>query len=177
MATSKETTVQATEVATMQHIDPETINALVAQMVSEQLAIREAEKATVKVVDASIRDKQAVEPAKYLAHYRNDLSPDIQIQMRSINDDGSAGSALRGRYIKFRRGHFFATKEDEVAFIEWLMRTPAFDPTDASRPMGGNPSIYVSDGKDIVACLYCNERFVAGSNAMKSHMRATHGIT
>lgn len=178
MATSKETVVQTQTVTPMNQVDQSAIELMVSQMVAAKLAEQVERSSTSPIVDATHRDAKVARPKNYLEHYRNDVSPDIEIQMRPINDDGTVGSGvLRGRKIRFRRGHFFATKQDEVDFLNWIMSTPVSDPSDPTKILGGQPYIYVSDGKELVACAYCDEPFVAGSNALKSHLRATHGIT
>lgn len=153
------------------------IQELIKSLVAQELSKAKAEQSRGNpVVEASQRGKPVVEPARYLKHYRCDLSPDVTIVARAI-EGGKLGSVLKGKSIKFRRGHFFATTQEEMDQIEWMMTNPAFDPGDTDKVLGGMPSIYEADGKELTSCPYCDEMFVAGSNALKSHLRATHGAS
>ena len=151
------------------------IHALISKAVEDAIAAKSVPQAN-PIVDPSLRSVPYVEPPKYLKHYRNDKSPDIVIVVRSVND-GVLGPVIKGKYIKFRRWHDFALTQEEVDFIEWLMSHPEMDPQNPESVVGGNPSIYEADGKDLVTCPHCDELFVAGSNALKAHMRASHGAS
>lgn len=130
------------------------------------------------IVDATQREKKAFTPERYLKHYRCDVSPEIKIALRRYNPDTDTLEGLaKGKWMSFRRGHFFATTQEEVDQIDWMMRHPSLNPTDSSQVIGGNPTIYEDDGRDLVQCAYCEEVFVSGSNALKSHLRATHGVS
>lgn len=149
---------------------------LVRQQVESALAADKRSRNETPVVEASQRGTGPVTPAKYLKHYRCDVSPDVIIQRRSVNSDGTLGPVMKGERMVFRRGHFFATEQGEVDQLQWMMNHPQFDPLDPSRVIGGNPTIYEDDGRDLIQCLHCTEVFVRGSNAYKSHLRATHNI-
>jgi len=150
------------------------MEATIARIVAEEIAKANLSSKSQPVVEAANREAGYVAPKNYLEHYRNDLSPDVQITVSDVTN-GIKGEPFKGRIIKFRRGHFFATEQYEVDFLEWVMANPLTDPRDSSKIIGGIPSIYKSDGKDIVACPECGEAFVAGSNALKSHRKASHG--
>lgn len=152
---------------------------LIEQQVAEQVAKATAEANLNKsnqIVDATQRDKKAFVPQRYLKHYRCDVSPDITIQVRTYDPERDTLTGVtKGKRMQFRRGHFFATEQSEVDQIEWMMRHPSLDPSGVN-VIGGNPTIYEDDGKDLVKCAYCEEVFVVGSNSLKSHLRATHGV-
>lgn len=170
MATTKETVT--TLGGADQSID---LQALIREQVAAELERVKRESASAPVVLAETRSAPAYEPPKYLKHYRCDTSPDLTI-VRVNMSDGKPNGAMKGKYIKFRRGHFFATEQGEVDQLEWMRQTPPFDPLEPGKVLGGNPSIYEADGKELTPCEHCGELFVAGSNAWKSHLRASHGI-
>lgn len=150
---------------------------LVRQQVEAALAADKRAKNETPVVSAEQRGIAPAQPAKYLKHYRNDVSPDITIQRRQYEPESdSLGAVLKGERMQFRRGHFFATEQGEVDQLDWMMRHPSLDPLNPARVVGGNPNIYEDDGRDLIQCVYCAEPFVRGSNAYKSHLRASHGI-
>lgn len=129
------------------------------------------------IVDATEREQKAIRPDRYLKHYRCDVAPDLNVTARNYNaaEDALEG-VIKGRRIIFRRGHFFATEQWQVDQIEWMMRHSSLDPG-GTVVIGGNPTIYEDDGKDLAKCAYCDEVFVVGSNSFKSHLRATHGVS
>lgn len=157
------------------------LEALIMQRVDQKIAESVAHQNFNQgnpIVDATQRGHKSITPEKYLKHYRCDVSPDMQILRRNYNaEEDKLEGSMKGEWMKFRRGHFFAKTQAEVDQIEWMIRHPQLDPTDSSRVVGGNPTIYEDDGKDLVACAYCGESFVAGSNSLKSHLRATHGVS
>lgn len=161
-------------------LDAIDLEAIIKQRVEQQVAEaveRQSHHQGNPIVDATQRGTKSFTPEKYLKHYRCDVSPDIQILRRNYNaDEDKMTGTVKGEWMKFRRGHFFAKTQEEVDQIEWMIRHPQLDPTDNLRVIGGNPTIYEDDGKDLVACAYCGEAFVAGSNSLKSHLRATHGV-
>lgn len=129
------------------------------------------------VVNAETRTPAAVTPQKFLKHYRCDVSPDMQIQVRGYDRDADKlGAPIKGHWIKFRRGHFFATTQEQVDQLEWMIRHPLFDPAEPGQVIGGNPSIYEDDGQQVTKCQFCDEVFVMGSNSYKAHLRASHGL-
>jgi hypothetical protein len=129
------------------------------------------------IVHAENRGRGEKAPPSYLKHYRCDLSPDVIIVRRVYDPESDRlGGVIKGEYIKFRRGHYFATDQDVVDQIEWLMRNPTNDPRDPARVVGGLPTIYEDDGRDLIKCQFCEEPFVRGSNSYKAHLRATHQV-
>lgn len=181
MATTKEETVKTLN----PNISEEALAALFAgvdikSLVEEQVAKQLADSKTNQsnpVVLSETRTQAAVEPERYLKHYRCDVDPDIQILRADFDPEtGRPGPAFKGQWIKFRRGHFFAKTQAEVDQIEWMRKHPRLDPTDQNRVVGGNPTIYEDDGGNIVRCRECGEPFIAGSNSLVAHMCATHGV-
>lgn len=153
------------------------LEALIAAQVKQAVESQNKSKET-PIVEAESRGTQAHMPTTYIRHYRCDVSPDVTIQRRVYNaDQDKLEEMLPGERIVFRRGHFFSTDQSEDDQLQWMMRNPSFDPRDPSRVIGGNPTIYEDDGRDLVACQHCGEPFVRGSNAYKSHLRASHGVT
>lgn len=159
-------------------LDSFNIAEIVERQVAEALA-KQQQASGNPIVHAESRVANAVEPQKYIKHYRCDLSEEAQIQRRAYNpetDRLESRPELKGQYIKFRRGHYFATDQDVVDQIEWMMRNHTVDPTNQERIIGGAPHIYEDDGRDLIRCQYCDEPFVRSSNAYKAHLRATHGV-
>lgn len=151
------------------------ISKMIADQVAAELAKANAQSPN-PIVHAEQRGRSQPEPESYLKHYRCDVSPDLTIVRRNADGD-KLGSPIKGQYIKFRRGHYFATDQDVVDQIEWLMRNPTTSPSNPEQVIGGVPTIYEDDGRDLIRCEYCPEPFVRGSNAYKAHLRATHGVT
>lgn len=174
----------------------ELVRGQVETLVNQRLA-EEASKALPAnaSVEAETRKPNYVEPPTYLRHYRCDTSPNLVVFARSI--DKEAGKffkpsewstdakqyknrdPLEGERIQFRRGHFFATEQWQVDQLDWMMEQPQYEPGgDPLNPKvrGGNPHIYVDDGLQVGKCPYCDEPFIPGSNALKAHLRATHGV-
>ena len=142
-----------------------------------QARVDEALRATQRVASPMVNavgTNAAVEPAKFLKHYRNMADPNTIITERDMSS-GVPGDEVRGGEIRFRRGHFFATTENQVKQIEWMMSNPAVDPTDPSRIIGGNPNIYEDDGLETVT-VSDGQVFVKGSAAHKAYLRNVRGI-
>lgn len=150
---------------------------MVRKMVAEKFDAASLNQSN-PVVEADTRSAQAHRPPAYLKHYRCDLSPDATIQKRFYDESTDSLTGLdKGNYIRFRRGHFFATEQEEVDQLEWMMRNTSVDPRDVNRVIGGMPSIYEDDGQNLTLCKYgCGETFIIGSNSYKAHIRATHGV-
>jgi hypothetical protein len=182
MDVADETITEASETIRTNSADVDAILASIDlnKLIEERIAAALSDTSTVRgnpIVDATQREKKTVTPERYLKHYRCDVAPEISIQLRNYDaGSDSLSGIVKGQRMQFRRGHFFATTQQEVDQIEWMMRHPSLDPTDSSHVVGGNPTIYEDDGRDLVQCAYCSEVFVSGSNALKSHLRATHGV-
>jgi hypothetical protein len=182
MDVADETITEASETIRTNSADVDAILASIDlnKLIEERIAAALSDTSTVRgnpIVDATQREKKTVTPERYLKHYRCDVAPEISIQLRNYDEGSdSLSGVVKGKRMNFRRGHFFATTQEEVDQIEWMMKHPSLDPTDSSRVIGGNPHIYEDDGRDLVQCAYCSEVFVSGSNALKSHLRATHGV-
>jgi hypothetical protein len=169
------------------------LEAIVEQRVSAEVS---KVNAANKQVEAEQRVQPQVQPDTFLTHWRCDINPNMSLALRTIVDGQpykpkkfvltAQGKVwedpdpLSGQWIHFRRGHFFSKHKYEDDFLEWKMDNPSIDPT--SNPgfpsvIGGNPAIYKDDGKILGRCPYCEEPFIPGSNALKAHLRATHGVT
>lgn len=144
---------------------------------------------------AETRQQPIVNQQKYIKHYRNDVSPNKVIFARTYVKETDSlfrpsewstdakqykhRDPLEGQTIQFRRGHFFATEQWQVDQLDWMIRNPQYDPhssADNLKVIGGDPTIYEDDGKSISGCPHCGEPFIPGSNALKAHLRATHGV-
>lgn len=115
----------------------------------------------------------------FLKHYRNDSSPEIQIVELDMDSDVPHLNPLPGApTIRFRRGHFFATTENQVKQIEWMI-AGARGVDGAKDKFGGSVGIYEDHGETLYFCPYgCPaDVFVSASkDALNAHMRATHGV-
>lgn len=122
-----------------------------------------------------------IAPDKYLKHYRCDENPNmlmLELDMDKIESGFPRGEAVvKGRWIQFRRGHFFATTENQVRQIEFSRNQPMHDPTNHQMVVGGNPYIYEDDGTEILQCPVAGCGFMTASlNSLKAHKKATHGL-
>ena len=120
-------------------------------------------------------------PEGVLKHYRNDMSPDMRIaamDMDVIDGGGRPTDAIiLGEFLVFRRGHFFATTENQVRQIEWLRTRPTHNPLNPEEVVGGVPTIYEDDGGGLHSCFIQGCGFITGSyNGLKAHLRATHNV-
>lgn len=121
----------------------------------------------------------------WLKHYRRDDTISGKYQMVDVSkleEDGelpihhfldSAGHArsespaiMKGQWIHFVNGHFYAQTQKEVDFIEWRMRTdPQF-------------RVYEDSGTGIIPCPVtgCSAAGFADEETLKGHLKATHGV-
>lgn len=128
-------------------------------------------------------DKAPVKPS-YLKHYRRDdtisgkyqlidvskLDENGEIQVRQWLDQNGVNrsenvSAVKGRWIHFVNGHFYATDQMEVDYIEWRRkRDPQF-------------RVYEDRGTGTLACgvVNCLASF-SDEETLKEHRCATHGV-
>lgn len=174
------------------------LDTLVEQRVSQELEKQRVNQGN-RVVLADKRGDAHPKPPSFLKHYRCDVSPNLVVFARSVVKDESGNATglykptqwstdakrfrdpdpVAGLKIQFRRGHFFATEQWQVDQLDWMMKNKSVKPgSDSINPeiLGGNPTIYEDDGIQIGGCPHCGEPFVPGSNALKAHMRATHGV-
>jgi hypothetical protein len=132
-------------------------------------------------VTMSIAGSTTSQPAAtYLKHYRLDDAVNGKHQLIDVSKLDERGQLIvermpdgklnipavqKGKYINFVGGHFYATEEMEVAFIEHLIKT---------NPMC---KIYEDSGTVIMPCGVQNcEQFFGDIKGLEAHMRATHGI-
>jgi hypothetical protein len=157
--------------------------AVLAQIASSQTAADSfaAGMGPSDQVNMSIAGATSVTPqATYLKHYRLDDAVNGKHQLLDVSKLDDRGQLIverqpdgklnipavqKGRFINFVGGHFYATEEIEVAFIEHLMKT---------NPMC---KIYEDSGTTIIPCGVANcEQFFGDVKGLEAHMRATHGI-
>jgi hypothetical protein len=116
----------------------------------------------------------------YLKHYRLDEAINGKHQLLDtnfINEDGSfqlertidgkinIPAVLKGEYVNFVGGHFYATREVEVRFIEWKIKTD---------PMS---KIYEDVGGAVLPCSIPNcGQFFGNEEGLAAHLKATHGV-
>jgi hypothetical protein len=156
-------------------------SALVQQAVTAQLQRMQGDgRHEQRFVEASQQSDAAVKPDfNYLKHYRNDASPELVIQELDMSKDRPQLHPIPGRVIRFRRGHFFATTENQVQQIDTLTNTPSHS-ADQRNALGGIVGIYEDDGEVLYHCSAgCGyDSFVPTSShaRYKAHMRAIHNV-
>lgn len=120
----------------------------------------------------TIGETAAVENT-FLKHYRLDNTPSgkfIEINMSMVEAGYDPNEAvMKGSWIHFKDGHFYATTPNQVKFIEWLRNKPM----DA----GGRPQIYEASGSQIIYCeaVNCHEAFTNQAD-YDAHLAGTHGL-
>lgn len=91
----------------------------------------------------------------------------VNIYMDSANHARSESPAVvKGQWVHFVNGHFYAQTQKEVDFIEWRMRTdPQF-------------KAYEDRGAGVILCPVCgnNTPGFVDEETLKGHMKATHGV-
>ena len=162
---------------------PDYINKLIADAVAKALS-GNVDQMVVHQASNPVqfaRDTQANAPVdadnrpKYLKHYRNDVDPNKEYLELDMDTSLPQANPKRGSYIRFRRGHFFATTENQVKQLDWMMSRPSVNP-ETGEIVGGDSNIYEDDGNNVGRCPYgCEAYFIPGSNAHKAHMKNAHG--
>lgn len=115
---------------------------------------------------------------KHLGHYRNDVSPEIEIQELNMDADVPQLEPIRGRYIRFRRGHFLAETENQKKQLDWMLDM-AEHSADTTQSLGGNRAIYLDEDEKMFYCTAgCTpgEFHSASESKFKAHMRGVHGV-
>jgi len=79
---------------------------------------------------------------------------------------GDSPAVVKGEWIHFQNGHFWATKQIEVDYVEWRIRTdPQFRVYEDSNAVG----------EIICGVANCGIRF-SDEKTLAAHMKATHGV-
>jgi hypothetical protein len=120
----------------------------------------------------------------YLKRYRRDGTVSGKYQMIDVSklEDGEINvqfvrdqngtlqsqipAVQKGRWIHFVNDEFYATKQDEVDYIEWRMKTdPQF-------------RVYEMSGAGLIACPIgnCGAMPFIDDQSLKNHLKATHGV-
>lgn len=150
---------------------------IIQQMVDAELQKQAQGRNTM--IDSAAHNAPAVAPdIQYLKHYRCDSSPEMEIVELDMSADFPHLSPTKNPPIRFRRGHFFATTENQVKQIEWMVAGSRGVP-DAKSKFGGVVGIYEDSGEVLYYCPYgCSpEQFVTASrDAYNAHLRATHNV-
>jgi hypothetical protein len=131
-------------------------------------------------VKMSIGGDNKQNKASYLKHYRLDDAINGKHQLLDVSKIDENGefiviktpdgkidipAILKGQYVNFVGGHFYATKQSEVDFIEWKIKR---DP---------QCRIYEDVGGQIIPCAVQNcGQFFGTEDGLTAHMKATHGI-
>lgn len=154
--------------------------ALVEREVSKRVAGSGDKRAGQQFVEASAQARPSVQPDfEFLKHYRNDASPELFIQELDMSAPNPKAAPIVGRGIRFRRGHFFATTQNQVDQIESMMNAPTHS-ADGTKVVGGVLGIYEDDGEQLYYCpAGCPiDRFQPTANKKKfqAHMRAVHQV-
>lgn len=121
---------------------------------------------------------QATPTFNYLGHYRNDVSPELEVQELNMDAEVPQLEPIPGSFIRFRRSHFFATTENQVKQLDWMMGV-AEHSADTRDSLGGNRAIYKDDGEKIFYCTAGCSRadfHSASEQRYKAHMRGVHGV-
>jgi hypothetical protein len=137
-------------------------------------------------VQIGLMNDVAVKPS-YLKHYRRDDTVSGKYQLIDVNKLEDPNSAelpinfvtdhnnhtrsdcpaiVKGKWIHFVNGHFYATTEQEVACIEWMQRTqPQF-------------RVYEDTGAGIISCpvVGCTAPGFVDQVTLNGHLKATHGV-
>jgi hypothetical protein len=116
----------------------------------------------------------------YLKHYRFDEAVNGKhqlIDVSKIDENGefiveklpdgkiNIPAILKGQYVHFVGGHFYATKQIEVDYVEWKMKN---DP---------GCKIYEDQGGTTIPCGVMNcGMYFANEAGLNAHMKATHGV-
>jgi hypothetical protein len=121
----------------------------------------------------------------FLKHYRMDgvLSGKYQLlDVEKLDENGEipyttthdpsgrmridSPAVMKGEWVHFQNGHFYATKPIEVAYVEWRIRT--------------DPQFRVYEdtnigGEIVCGVANCGIRF-SDEATLAAHMKATHGV-
>lgn len=163
-------------------LSPEVLQNLISAGVQQYLAANPvtAPKKEASPVAPMNPNPALVVPHNYLKHYRNSRSPEIEyleLDM-SVLEDGQNPSFFpkKGQYIRFHRGHFYATTENQVKQLDWLSQRDTIS-GDGVNVIGGDPALYEDDGEDIIYCpVGCShaEYHFASMKSLGAHMRSVH---
>jgi hypothetical protein len=149
---------------------------------SEVLALIDAKVAEAiakapRVDAAPVPQVPSLYEGKYLLHVRCNEKNLLSIRERRmtldpVTNEYVPGEVIPGRKMVFVRGHFFATDENQVRQLEWMMKTPRFRAgvVGPNTVLGGRPGLWVDDGLDTIKIG--EDRWVTrGSEAHKAHLR------
>lgn len=138
-------------------------------------------------VQLGLVNEVAAKPT-YLKHYRRDdtISGKYQlVDVSKLEDPNSAElpvnfvtdhnnhtrsespAIVKGKWIHFVNGHFYATTQQEVDCIEWMQRThPTF-------------RVYEDTGPGILPCpvVGCTAGGFSNAETLSDHMKWTHGVS
>lgn len=153
------------------------IDTIVEKIVEQRLIA-----AGVNPADAAQPKLSKAEAPKFdfLKHYRYDGGSGINGGELTIPEyDMSASnprlSPLRGQEIRFRRGHFFAVTENQVAQIEWMRQQPILS-ADGQSAGGGMPGIYEDSGEVIYHCPQGCDFETVSMDRYRAHMASVHQV-
>lgn len=105
----------------------------------------------------------------YIKHYRLDdtVSGKFQELDMSLVEAGMDinDAVIKGSWIHFANGHFYANTENQVKYLDWKISTQP------------HCKIYVDEGSGVIPCtvVNCAHTFV-NEKGLLAHLRATHGV-
>ena len=159
---------------------PDAIRRLIEAGVKQQLeSLGLAQQFTQKFVTNEAPATPVSPDFTHFGHYRNDVSPEIEVQELNMDAEVPELEPIRGRYMRFRRGHFFAETENQKKQLDWML-DKAEHSADTTQSLGGNRAIYLDDDSEKI--FYCTAgcapgEFHSASEAkFKAHMRGVHGV-
>ena len=127
--------------------------------------------------------RPSYQPAKYLKHYRNEVSPNKVYYRGTFNKDRDRfeyDREVHGEAIRFTNSHFYAEEPWQVEIMDWAMKHPSVHPV-SGQVVGGDPAIWVDDDSaDAIPCPEClgteNPKWYASPSKLAEHRRTAHGI-
>lgn len=157
---------------------PEMIQKLIESGVKQQL-----ERMGINAIDGAVANTKKRELPKvefeFLKHYRNNVSPFLRVQELDMSADVPQLAPIPGRFMRFRNGHFYATTENQVKQLDWMMSSASHS-ADQKNTLGGNRAIYEDDGEKLFYCTAgCSKAdFVTASETnYRKHMQVVHNVT
>ena len=166
-------------------LDPQVLQNLIAAGVQQYLAqnpVKVPEPVAKRPNAAFLPQQPVVQPAKFLKHYRHANSQNIKIMELDMSaldrGENPAIYPIKGSYMQFRRGHFYATTKNQVRQLEWMRQRPKFS-ANQEQVIGGDPGIYEDDGEQIyycpAGCSHADVQF-ASTKSLARHMKSVHNV-
>lgn len=166
-------------------LDPQVLQNLIAAGVQQYLAqnpVKAPEPVAKKPNAGFVVQKPVVQPDKFLKHYRHANSKNIKIMELDMSaldrGENPAIYPIKGSYMQFTRGHFYATTKNQVRQLDWMSKRPKYS-ANQEQVVGGDPGIYEDDGEQIYycpsGCSHADVQF-ASMKSLARHMKAVHNM-